>query len=118
MGLWEGLSYEEISLLHPEQAAQWATRSLAFRFPKGEGLGDLKARVLPAYQKLIRTNPDAILAIVGHAGPNRVILCQVLGISVKHLWRLGQDYGGLSIIEYHGDSPIVSLLNFREEIPG
>jgi alpha-ribazole phosphatase len=115
MGLWEGLSYEEINLLHPERAAQWGTGSLAFRFPQGEGLRQLKTRVLRAYRRLIEENPDAVLAIVGHAGPNRVILCQALGISLRYFWRLGQDYGGLSIIDYHGRSALVSLLNSREE---
>lgn len=118
MGLWEGLSYEEVSLLHPEKAAQWATASLTFRFPKGEGLRDLKSRVLSAYQKLIEENADNLFAIVGHAGPNRIILCHALGIPLSHFWRLGQDYGGLSIIDYHGRSAMVSLLNFREEILG
>jgi alpha-ribazole phosphatase len=118
MGLWEGLSYEEINLLHPEEAARWASGSLTFRFPQGEGLRSLKARVLLTCQKLVKQNPDTTFAIVGHAGPNRIILCQALGISLRNLWRLGQDYGGLSVIEYHGDYSRVSLLNFREEFSG
>ncbi|MDH7499397.1 MAG: histidine phosphatase family protein [candidate division NC10 bacterium] len=118
MGLWEGLSYEEIRRLDPEKAAQWATASLAFHFPEGEGLRDLKSRVLPAYQKLIEEAGDEIFAIVGHAGPNRVILCHALGICLSHFWRLGQDHGGLSIIDYHGRSAMVSLLNFREGMWG
>jgi alpha-ribazole phosphatase len=117
MGRWEGLSYEEISQLHPNEVVEWAKGASAFRFPEGESLNDLKARLLPAHRKMIAENPDnAILAMVGHGGPNRLILCQALGIPLTRLWRLGQDFGGLSIIEYHDSSALVSLLNFREEI--
>lgn len=117
MGLWEGLSYEEISQRYPKEAAKWARGASAFRFPEGESLNDLKARVLPAHQKVLAENPDdAILALVGHGGSNRVILCQVLGIPLTGFWRLGQDFGSLSIVDYHGSSALVSLLNFREEI--
>jgi alpha-ribazole phosphatase len=117
MGLWEGLSYEEISQRYPKEAAKWAKGASAFRFPEGESLNDLKARVLPAHQKMLGENPDdAILALIGHGGSNRVILCQALGIPLTRLWRLGQDFGSLSIIDYHGSSALVSLLNFRAEI--
>jgi alpha-ribazole phosphatase/probable phosphoglycerate mutase len=119
MGLWEGLSYDEISLLYPEQAAKWAKGSPAFRFPQGESLQDLKARVLPAHRAMMAENPDgAFLALVAHAGPNRLILCQALRTPLTRFWRLGQDYGSLSIIDYHGPSAMVSLLNFRKEILG
>ena len=117
MGLWEGLSYEEISQRYPKEAAKWAKGASAFRFPEGESLKDLKARVLPAHQKMLAENPDdAILALVGHGGSNRVILCQALEIPLTRFWRLGQDFGSLSIVDYHGPSALVSLLNFRAEI--
>ena len=111
MGLWEGLSFEEINRLFPGETVEWATGSSDFRFPQGENLHDLEARVLRIHQKIISENRDGGLAIVGHAGPNRIILCQALGVPLAHLWRLGQDYGGLSIIDYHGDFPLLSLMN-------
>ena len=37
--------------------------------------------------------------IVAHAGVNRVILCQVLGMDLANLFRLGQDYGALNLLE-------------------
>jgi hypothetical protein len=71
------------------------------------------------YEKIIAENSDAaVLALVGHGGPNRLILCQALGISLTRLWRLGQDFGSLSIIDDHGSSALISLLNFRQEILG
>lgn len=111
MGLWEGLSHEEINRLYPREAVKWATGSSSFRFPQGENLYDLETRVLQIHQRIISENGDGGLAIVSHAGPNRVILCQAMGLPLAHLWRLGQDYGSLSIIDYHGDFPLLSLMN-------
>ena len=37
--------------------------------------------------------------IVAHAGVNRVILCRVLGMDLANLFRLGQDYGSLNLLE-------------------
>jgi len=119
MGLWEGLSYEEINLRYPKEAVEWAKGASTFRFPEGESLRGLKARVLSAHRKIIAENSDAaVLALVGHGGPNRLILCHALGIPLTGIWRLGQDFGSLSIIDYHGSSALVSLLNFRGEIVG
>jgi alpha-ribazole phosphatase len=119
MGRWEGLSYEEINLRYPDEASEWANGASSFRFPGGESLRSLKGRVLPAHRKIMAENADdAVLALVGHGGPNRIILCQALGIPLTYFWRLGQDFGSLSIIDYHASSALVSLLNFREEILG
>jgi probable phosphoglycerate mutase len=117
MGLWEGLNFEEIKLLYPDQAARWGAGSPHFRFPGGESLYDLRGRTLSAYQKLLAEDPNAIVVLVGHAGPNRVILCHALGLPLNRFWHLGQDYGSLSTIDYHGDFALLSTLNFREGMP-
>jgi len=113
LGAYEGKSYQElVGLLSQEMQARgqiWRD----FRFPGGEGLSQLRARVIPAYRRLVAHAGGQDLAIVGHSGPNRIILCQVLGLPLRNLWRLGQDYGSVSIIEYDGRLPQVVLLNWR-----
>jgi len=113
LGAYEGKSSQElVGLLSQEMQARgriWRD----FRFPGGEGLSQLRARVIPAYRRLVADARGQDLAIVGHSGPNRIILCQVLGLPLRNLWRLGQDYGSVSIIEYDGRLPQVVLLNWR-----
>ena len=50
------------------------------------------------------------MLIVGHAGVSRAILCHLLGIPLANLFRLGQDYGSLSIIDNEkGEMRLVAM---------
>jgi broad specificity phosphatase PhoE len=60
--------------------------------------------MLPFLQEVLATAQGNIL-LVGHAGINRLILCDALGIPVKNLMNIGQDYGCVNLIEY-GDSRV------------
>nr|MBC8393812.1 histidine phosphatase family protein [Deltaproteobacteria bacterium] len=51
--------------------------------------------------------------IVAHAGVNRVILCHILGMPLANLFRLGQDYGGLNIIDGKNNSMYVKAMNVQ-----
>ena len=64
----------------------------------GESFLDLRTRALPLFKEIVAQTETPVL-IVGHAGVNRVILCDLLGIPLKNLFRLGQDYGALNIID-------------------
>ncbi|GAI13665.1 unnamed protein product, partial [marine sediment metagenome] len=44
-GTIEGLTFDEISKLHPEQAKQLTDRSLTLKFPCGESIRELNERV-------------------------------------------------------------------------
>ncbi len=51
------------------------------------------------------------MALVAHAGVNRVILCDALSLPLKNIFRLDQNYGCLNIIDYLPDSTLVRLVN-------
>jgi broad specificity phosphatase PhoE len=59
---------------------------------------------------LNRTRGNVLL--VAHAGVNRLILCEVLGVPTANLHAIAQDYGCLNIIEYTGARTRLKLLNF------
>jgi alpha-ribazole phosphatase/probable phosphoglycerate mutase len=110
-GLWEGLSFQEIAELYPDDL-QARFRDLPnFRIPGGESLLDLKARALPALQKLVRQHHEQAFLLVAHAGLNRVILSEALGLTLQNLFRLDQNYGCLNIIDYFPDLAVVRLVN-------
>ncbi len=48
---------------------------------------------------------------MAHAGVNRVILSEALGLSLDYLFRLDQNYGCLNVIDYFPDMAVVRLLN-------
>jgi probable phosphoglycerate mutase len=98
LGDWEGASMAEIRRRFPEA---WAARGDAldtFRPPGGESFQDLAQRVMPAFRQLSES-PDGPILVAGHAGVNRVILCRLLGMPLRNLFRLSQDYAGLTRID-------------------
>jgi len=110
-GVWEGLTLTEIKERYPQEL-EARFRDLAnFRIPGGESLTDVQARVLPKLRELLRRHPGQSLALVAHAGVNRVILCDALNLPLEHLFRLDQAYGCLNIIDYFPDFTLVRLIN-------
>jgi broad specificity phosphatase PhoE len=99
MGRWDGLTADEIRLREPGAFADWMARVGEFPFPEGESVPDLAARVWPAFEAIASAHAGGSVAIVGHGGTNRVLLCRMLGLPLGRLLALGQDYGALSVLE-------------------
>jgi len=110
-GAWEGLTFGEILEQYPSQLEARLRDLSSFRIPGGESLEDVEARALPRLRELLGRHRDAAFLIVAHAGINRVILCEALGLPLNHLFRLEQNYGCLNIIDYFPDLAVVRLLN-------
>jgi alpha-ribazole phosphatase/probable phosphoglycerate mutase len=110
-GLWEGLSFQEIAEKYPDDLQARFKDLPNFRIPGGESLTDLKARALPALKALIEQHHEQAFLLVAHAGINRVILSEALGLSLQNLFRLDQNYGCLNIIDYFPDMAVVRMVN-------
>ena len=57
------------------------------------------------------TEMEDSVAIVGHAGVNRLILCNLLGMPIANLFRIAQDYACINTIHYNGVIAQVKLVN-------
>jgi alpha-ribazole phosphatase/probable phosphoglycerate mutase len=110
-GVWEGLTLAEISERYPAELQARFHDLANFRIPGGESLMDVRARTLPKLKEILAAHPGQALALVAHAGVNRVILADALGLPLDHLFRLDQRYGCLNIIDYFPDLPVVRLIN-------
>ena len=110
-GIWEGLTFGEIAESHPEELASRLRDLANFRIPGGESLMDVGDRALPRLRQLVAAHPGESLALVAHAGVNRIILCEALSLPLEHLFRLDQNYGCLNIIDYFPDFTVVRLVN-------
>jgi alpha-ribazole phosphatase len=110
-GDWEGLSFGEIAERYPRELESRFRDLANFRIPGGESLGDVKARALPTLKGLIQRHEGRAFLVVAHAGINRVILSEALGLSLAHLFRLDQNYGCLNIVDYFPDLAVVRLVN-------
>lgn len=110
-GVWEGLSFAEIAERYPEELEGRFQDLAGFRIPEGESLSDLRDRALPRLQEILVEHPGQSLALVAHAGVNRVILCDALDLPLNNIFRLDQNYGCLNIIDYFPDFTVVRLIN-------
>jgi probable phosphoglycerate mutase len=114
LGQWEGLSVAYVRRHFPEKWRKRGENLSSFRPPRGESFKDLQNRVAPAFEAVAGKLKGHGL-IVAHAGVNRVILCHVLGMPLANLFRLGQDYGALNIIDCGENSCRVLSLNISPE---
>ena len=97
MGGWQGRLRSEVMREHPDVWAAWRRADPDVRFPGGESLRDLNARVLAALADVAAGPLPAL--VVCHGGPIRVALAAAGGevkdaIANTELFRL--DPGALS----------------------
>jgi alpha-ribazole phosphatase len=112
LGAWEGLTAVEIQERFPAEYLEWRANLLTYRPPGGECLNDVKERTLPVFQRLVALHPDREIALLLHGGVNRVILADVLGMEMRNLFRIDQEFGALNIIDFYDDGvAVVKLLN-------
>jgi alpha-ribazole phosphatase len=116
LGEWDGLTVDEVKSAFPGEWEKRGQDISEYRPSGGENFSDLACRVLPTFEHIMDEIRKTTL-IVGHAGMNRVILCEVLGIPLRHLFRLRQDYGALNIIERSLGYRQVCLMNLRPQSP-
>ena len=111
-GIFEGLNYQEIMQKYPQVYIRWIDDPLNTRLPEGEGLVDLFGRVKRGLSKIFTQDKAKTIAIVTHAGPIRVILCEMLGYKLEHFWKIEQDISALNIINYPKNSaPVIVKVN-------
>ena len=110
LGEWEGMSFAEVVRRFPEKFEARGRDIAYYRIAGGESFADCAQRMLPAYQKIVAEKADPV-AIVGHAGVNRLILCHLLGMPIANLFRIVQDFACVNVIQYNGINPQVRLIN-------
>ena len=111
LGEWEGETYASLSAREPGRLKAHYADFVRSRPPKGESLLDLAQRVRRAMGELRATLRGGTALVVAHAGVNRVILCDALGMPLENFFRIEQDFAALNVVEYHGETPLVRLVN-------
>ncbi len=112
VGVWEGMSFEEIEGRYPDDWKAWLSDIVHFAPPGGESLLEVSHRVLPILRRVIETHSGEEILLVAHGGVNRVILSAAMGLDLKQVFHIEQNYGGLNIIDYYDDGiSVVKLLN-------
>jgi alpha-ribazole phosphatase len=110
-GRWEGMTFNEIRDAYPRDFDAWADNPLKFSPVGGESTEDVRDRVMPAFNDIVRANRGKQIAIVAHGGVNRVVLCEILGVPLENIFRIEQGFAGLNVIEFYDDIPVIKILN-------
>ena len=111
-GEWQGQLATDMERQYPELYRIWWQAPQDMHFPGGEGLDDVRSRLVAALDEVVARHPGQTAALVSHTVANRVLLCAVLGLGNDHFWRLGQDTCAVNVFDVDEDGTCtVVLLN-------
>jgi probable phosphoglycerate mutase len=110
LGRWENLTFQDVATRYPEEFEERGNDIVNYRPPEGESFMDCANRVIPAFFNLLHGTEENIL-IAGHAGVNRIILCQAMGLSMGRLLEIEQSYGCLNAIHFCNPGFEVRVVN-------
>lgn len=91
MGDWENVPMSYIKLQYPELYTQRGKDLEYFTPPNGESFHDMAKRVRDAFDAMTHHATGSLL-IVAHAGVNRMILSQILGVAIGDMFNIEQPY--------------------------
>lgn len=98
VGQWEGLTFREIREDYPELYAARGKNPITNPIPGGEAAAVCRNRAVRALDGLLKHTAGDI-AVVAHAGVNRILLCELLERPLKHYLTIPQPYGCVNILE-------------------
>jgi alpha-ribazole phosphatase len=110
-GLFEGRPYHEIERDYPDLFRQWMQTPTRVEFPGGESFPRMKQRVLACVERLRLRHAGETIALVAHGGTCRIVLAEALRMADEDVFRLGQQYTGVSIVRYLDGYPILERMN-------
>lgn len=109
MGEWEGLLFSEL-VREPEQNPVELVRNWPkVQVPGGESFGDVKARVKPFLEELLKEGEDVLL--VAHFGSLTAVCALLLGLDDESAGALSFEHERLSCIEYEDGATRLVFLN-------
>jgi alpha-ribazole phosphatase len=111
LGRWEGRTVAEIQTAFPGAYERWLADPLAHPAPEGERLETFARRVIAAVDRARAAHPGGDLILISHGGPIKALVCHVLGLDVRWLFRIKQDNTAVSVVEMDETARRVLLLN-------
>lgn len=72
-GQWEGVTFDDMGRLYPEEFAMWITDYGHSACPGGESVAQVADRFLKATVQIAEENPDKTVLIVSHGTPVRIM---------------------------------------------
>ena len=110
-GSFQGLTHAEAATAYPHLHELWRTNPGQVRFPDGEGLVDVQARLRALLDRLMERYPSQTTVLCGHQIVNKVLVSTLLGLELDQIWHVQQDTCGIDVFEQASDSWHTLCLN-------
>ncbi|HLZ72924.1 MAG TPA: histidine phosphatase family protein [Dehalococcoidia bacterium] len=110
-GEWEGRTFDEIRERWPNEWTRLRSFDESFCAPGGEPFTEAQQRVVESAIAIVGRHPDETVLITAHGGTLQLLLSHVLGMPAGSMFRIATGNCSLSIVEFHGERPIVTLVN-------
>jgi len=110
-GAWQFKTFVDAKAQDPELFATWFATPQLVRFPNGEALQDLAARVANAVRMVLSRHAGDTIVLVGHDSVNRMLLLHFLDLPPSAFWRIDQTPCCLDEIDVTGDKVCVRRIN-------
>ncbi len=105
LGEWEGLTRAEIiERGDGDLLEKYIADSYYARPPGGESLDNVWDRMLTVFSQIIQEHPESRIAIIGHGGSLRSLICHTMDAPVTSMRRIWLDNASLSVLDYAGPS--------------
>lgn len=111
IGIWEGLTQDEISTNDPDLYLQWSTDYTSVLVPESESFHDLAERSIRAFNELASLHRGNTIAIVSHGGPIKSILGFLTGMEPKDFMGIDMYNTGVNHIDLLSKSHQVRYMN-------
>jgi broad specificity phosphatase PhoE len=117
LGDWENRKKSEIREGYPDLWKLWTTEPEKLNFPGMETLAQVSERSYKSLQKLIKSHPKGIIAIVSHRAVIKPLIAAVLNIPEPYFWKVHMDTAAYSILEYRKERGFtLTGLNFNKHL--
>jgi broad specificity phosphatase PhoE len=110
-GGWQFKTFAEAKAADPDLFTAWSETPQLVRFPGGESLQDLAARVADALRFVLARDANGTIVIVGHDSVNRALLLQLLDMPLSAYWRIEQSPCCLNEIDVDDGKVCVRRIN-------
>ena len=115
LGAFEGLTVDEVRDRYPGAYERRGCDIAGFCPEGGESFAEVQDRAVAALTELEPVCGNVL--VVAHGGVNRTVLCHALGIDLRRLFRLGQDYCRLNLLDLGPDCWRVDGVNLAPGAP-
>ena len=97
-GVLQGLTPEHRKARHEPLDSCWRDTPWAVRFPEGESLADVEARVVPAWKRIVEAHRGETVLVAAHGHVNRVLLLPIMGLPTDAFWTIDQPNAACVIV--------------------